>query len=356
MTEPHKREDTLFATNGAGLQQELIDVSIVIPVYNSQFTLRSLVEGIMNVFACMGKRVEIICVDDGSRDGSWDVLCELETELKAWRHGSFVSIQLMRNYGQHNACMCGFRHSRGQIVVTMDDDLQNPPEEIPKLLMGLEEQGLDLVYGTYLWKKHSRWRNLGSFIAHSFYRFVFHCSTDVTSFRGIRRQLLDSILIYNLNFTYIDGLLAWATERIGNVPVAHHSRSAGRSGYSLRKLLGHSLNLFTNFSLLPLQVVSLCGLSVAFIGLLFAMYYLGQTFLFNIEVPGYASTIIAILVLGGTQLLALGVMGEYIGRLHLNVNRKPQYIEREVLSGQPASSGEGLRVSSQGYPQKTAVS
>ena len=159
-----------------------------------------------------------------------------------------------------------------------------------------------------------------------------------------------------MNFTYIDGLLAWATERIGNVPVAHHSRSTGRSGYSLRKLLGHSLNLFTNFSLLPLQVVSLCGISVAFIGLLFAMYYLGQTFLLNIEVPGYASTIITILVLGGTQLLALGVMGEYIGRLHLNVNRKPQYMEREVLSGQPASSGEGLRVSSQGYPQKTAVS
>jgi undecaprenyl-phosphate 4-deoxy-4-formamido-L-arabinose transferase len=140
-----------------------------------------------------------------------------------------------------------------------------------------------------------------------------------------------AILAYDLNFTFVDGLLAWNTQRIGEVRVAHEPRTAGRSGYNLRRLILLALNLFTNFSLLPLQVVSGCGIAVSAIGFLLAFYYLTQALLSHIEVPGYASIIIAVLIIGGTQLLAVGIIGEYVGRLHLNVNRKPQFRVRLAL-------------------------
>jgi undecaprenyl-phosphate 4-deoxy-4-formamido-L-arabinose transferase len=230
--------------------------------------------------------------------------------------------------------MCGLRHAQGEYVITMDDDLQNPPEELPKLLAAIQAKGLDLVYGSYQSKEHRRWRNLGSALVNGFYRLVFKSGVTVTSFRIIRRQVLDSIFSYSLNYTFIDGLLAWNTQRIGQTPVEHHPRRAGRSGYSLSKLAVLALNLFTNFSLVPLQWISVCGLLSAGLGLLTSAYYLIQYLLARIELPGYASLITAILVLGGLQLTALGIMAEYLGRLHLNVNRKPQYVERQVVGGQ----------------------
>jgi undecaprenyl-phosphate 4-deoxy-4-formamido-L-arabinose transferase len=302
------------------------DVSVVVPVYRSEATLRPLLERLCSVLKGAGEDFEVVFVDDGSDDSSWQVLEQLQGEDPC-----VVAIQLMRNYGQHNALMAGFRRARGRVVVTMDDDLQHPPEEVPKLLGALRGRGLDLVYGSYDEKRHRPWRNLGSALVTGFYRRVFRCDVTITSFRAIRRELLATIFPYNLNFTFIDGLLAWNTRRIGEVPVAHQPRAHGRSGYSLWKLALLAMNLFTNFSLLPLQLVSGCGVLTAGLGLLTALYYLVQYFRDNILVPGYASIIIAILVLGGAQLLALGIMGEYLGRLHLNVNRKPQYFERRVL-------------------------
>lgn len=304
-----------------------IELSIVIPVYCSAKTLRPLVERLLPVLNAMAIRHEIIFVDDGSSDDSWNVLAELHAE----HPDSIVAIQMMRNFGQHNALMCGFRHARGHIVVTMDDDLQNPPSEIPKLLDKLHEGEYDVVYGQYAEKKHRPWRNIGSRCVNVFYRRVFGMDNTVTSFRIIQKKVIDSILSYNLNFTFVDGLLAWNTRRIGSVLVNHEPRLAGRSGYSMWKLLTLAINLFTNFSLLPLQIVSALGLLIAAGGSLLGIYYLILTLLHRIDVPGYASTIVTILMLGGCQLLALGIMGEYLGRLHLNVNRKPQYTERQVL-------------------------
>lgn len=248
----------------------------------------------------------------------------------------------MRNFGQHNALMCAFRHARGDFVVTMDDDLQNPPEEILKLIGAIRDSNLDLVYGTYAEKKHEAWRNIGSRLANAFYRVVFKSNHTVTAFRIIRRELLESIFPYDLNFTYIDGLLAWNTQRIGEVRVEHHARASGRSGYSWGKLLALALNLFTNFSLLPLQIVSALGFTVACGGFLGAIYYLLRYLFIGIPVPGYASTIVAVLSLGGAQLLSLGIIGEYLGRLHLNVNRKPQYVERCVLALAGSSLDAGV--------------
>lgn len=305
-----------------------MDLSIVIPVYRSAQTLDDLLGRLLPVLDGTGRSYEIVFVEDGSPDGSWHVLRELRERYP----DRIVAVQLMRNFGQHNALMCGFRQSRGDVVITMDDDLQNPPEEIPKLIEALHKNDWDLVYGQYGDKRHAGWRNLSSGIVNIFYRTVFRTGVTVTAFRAIRRPLLESTFSYNLNFTFIDGLLAWNTQRIGQVPVEHHERARGRSGYSLTKLAVLGLNLFTNFSLLPLQVVSVFGLATAVLGLCLAILYL-CLFLFSaITVPGYASTIIAILVLGGMQLVSLGIMGEYIGRLHLNVNRKPQYVVRQSLT------------------------
>lgn len=301
-------------------------LSVVIPVYRSEGTLNALYERLTAVLSKHGLSYELIFVEDGSPDSAWTVLEELaRTDLQ-----HVVAIRLMRNYGQHNALMCGFRYTRGEIVLTMDDDLQNPPEEIPKLVQHCVDGEYDLVYGRYEEKRHHAGRNLGSSLVNTFFRLVFRSDVTVTSFRAIRRELLEAILPYNLNFTFVDGLLAWNTQRIGHVVVEHHPRENGRSGYSLGKLLSLALNLFTNFSLLPLQVASATGLIAALVGMGTGGYYLVQALFRNIAVPGYASTIVAVMVLGGLQLLALGIIGEYIGRVHLNINRKPQYTVREV--------------------------
>ncbi len=309
-----------------------LDLSVVIPVYRSATTLPTMVNRLLAVLQDTGLRHEIILIDDGSPDDSWKELQDLHLEYP----NAIVAIQLMRNFGQHNALMCGLRHAHGRFVVTMDDDMQNLPEDIPKLLNAIQEGQSDLVYGEYIQKKHHLVRNLGSRLVYAFYRIVFRSTINPTSFRIIRQELLQSIMSYDLNFTFVDGLLAWNTQRVSTVRVEHRSRQKGTSGYSFAKLLTLALNMFTNFSLLPLQLVSLTGFVVALAGFICGFYYLLQFVTQRIAVPGYASMIIAILVLGGLQLLALGVIGEYLGRLHLNVNRKPQYTIRDSVGCEPS--------------------
>ena len=306
-----------------------IDLSIVIPVYNSANALESLLARLSKVMLSITSSYEIILVDDGSRDDSWAVI----QSLRGVYGVNLIAVQLMRNYGQHNTLMCGLGMVRGEYVVTMDDDLQNPPEEIPKLLAYIKLHDLDLVYGCPSTRNHAAWRNLGSNLVWHFYRTVFRNQVAPTPFRIMRHQLAKSVLFYDLNFTYLDGLLAWCTTRIAGVDVEHHPRAQGSSGYSLGKLLGLALNLYTNFSLIPLQVVSGLGFITAASGFLIGIYYLILYLASSIAVPGFASTIVAILILGGAQLLALGVIGEYLGRLHLNVNRKPQYVIRHFDYG-----------------------
>jgi undecaprenyl-phosphate 4-deoxy-4-formamido-L-arabinose transferase len=340
--------NTSNGTPENSVSQDAVDISVVVPVYHGATTLPALVPRVIDVLQKIGRSFEILLVDDGSKDGSWKVI----RELQATHPREVVAVQLMRNYGQHNALMAGFRLTRGALIVTMDEDLQHPPEEVPRLVEAIETQNLDLVYGTYDKKKHAGWRNLGSTLINWFYGFVFRLPVHPSAFRIIRRELLECIFSYSLNYTYIDGLLAWNSDRIGEIDVAHKERAGGQSGYSLTKLVLLALNLFTNFSLLPLQIVSFCGVTASVGGIVLAFYYLFK-FLFHASAtPGYASTIIVVLVLGGIQLLALGIMGEYIGRLHLNVNRKPQYSVRQVLSRHARSeeSGIGVRQPTVGRP------
>ena len=303
-----------------------LDISVVIPLYRSAPTVELLLRRVATVLASITSSYEIVLVEDCSPDDTWQAI-----ENARGVYGErVVAVQLMRNYGQHNALMCGLGLARGRVVVTMDDDLQNPPEEIPKLLARLEEGGFDLVYGSADVRQHAGWRNLGSALVWSFYRRVFGGRVTPTTYRAMRHELARSVLFYDLNFTYLDGLLAWCTTRIGEVTVAHDARAVGTSGYSMRKLLLLALNLYTNFSLLPLQLVSAIGLLAALGGFGLGAYYLVLYLAASISVPGFASIIVAVLVLGGIQLLALGVIGEYVGRMHLNVNRKPQFIVRQI--------------------------
>ena len=304
-----------------------IDLSVVVPVYYAEKTLDALVDRLSLVLNALGKSYEILLVDDGSRDESWRKIEQLNSNSPKTVFG----VRLTRNYGQHNATMCGLRHARGEIVVTLDDDLQNPPEEIPRLIQELEERSLDVVYGVYDKKQHSWWRNLGSGLVSLFYRWVFRIDAQISAFRAIRSSVAMRMTEYNLNFTYLDGLIAWNTDRIGNLFVQHAKRTSGQSGYSLGKLLSLAFNMFCNFSVLPLQMLFYSGLFIAGLSLSLGLGYLYLYFAGQITVAGYTSLMISILFMGGIQLIGIGLLGEYLGRLHISANRKPQYQERTFL-------------------------
>jgi len=303
-----------------------IKYSVVIPVYNSEVTLWQLCNRIFLVFENITDAFEIIFVDDGSVDDSWKKLEEIKEEKK----NKVKIIQLMRNFGQHNALMCGFGVAEGAFIITMDDDLQNPPEEIPKMISEIDK-GYDLVYGEYLSKKHSLFRNAGSEIIQLIYKKIFNVAGKLTAFRIMRKELLDSILKYEKNYVFIDGLLAWATGSIGYAAVTHSEREYNNSGYSFKKLLTLSVNMLTNFSIMPLQIASVLGIFFASVGFIMAMYFVGKKVFFGSPVQGYTSLMVVITFFSGIQLLTLGLVGEYIGRIHLNINKKPQYEIRKQL-------------------------
>ena len=300
-------------------------ISVVVPVFNSETTLKELTYRIIETLDTMKLDHEIIFVDDGSRDGSWEVLKAIKSE-----NDSVRIIRLMKNFGQHNALMCAFNHVTGEYIVTLDDDLQNPPEEIPKIYEKIVE-GYDIVYGEYTLKKHNKFRNLGSGAIQLFYRKIFNVKHNLTAFRIIHRRLIDAIISYNLNYTFIDGLIAWYTSNIGYVQVTHHARERNHSGYSLRKLLSLSLNMMTNFSLVPLQMASMLGISLSLFGFILALYFFVKKIIVGVPISGYTSLIISITIFSGVQLLTIGVIGEYLGRVHLNINKKPQYKIRENI-------------------------
>jgi undecaprenyl-phosphate 4-deoxy-4-formamido-L-arabinose transferase len=303
------------------------DLTIEIPVYGPPDALPELLQRIQPVATERGLSWEVLLVDDASPYGAWEVVERLVAE----HPGRVRAIQLMRNFGQHNALMCGLRHARGRYIVTMDDDGQHPPEEIPKLLDAMARSGADVVYGVPDRRKHPWWRNLGAWVVIRFFQWALQTRVVPSAFRLLRREVAEAVARYPYHFTHLDGLILWNTDRVVQVEVEHRPRQAGRSGYSFRKLVHLALNVFTNFSLLPLQVASVLGLVAAAGGLLLGMVYLVLWLAGQIAVPGYASTIVAILVLGGLQLLALGVLGEYLGRVHLNLNQRPQYTVRQIL-------------------------
>jgi glycosyltransferase involved in cell wall biosynthesis len=303
-----------------------IQYSVVIPVFRSSHILADLLEQLTCQMDKLGQLYEIIFIEDNGGDNSWEVLRALLPKYPRVR-----ILKMMRNFGQHNAIMCGFAHSKGEMVITMDDDLQNPPEEINKLIARINE-GYDIVYGVPIMKRHHPVRNIGSFLVRTLYKKIFGLLVDPTSFRIIRRKIVEGIVNYDKNFTYIEGLIAWHTTNVGEVGVRHDTREAGRSSYSVRKLFVLAMNMLTNFSIMPLQAVSALGLIFSTVGFSLTVAFLVKFLVWGVPVPGYTSIIIGITMFSGVQMLSLGLIGEYLGRIHLNINSKPQYFVSEDLS------------------------
>lgn len=275
----------------------MIEYSVIIPVYSSAATLEELMKRLVKVFSEITLDYEIIMIEDCGGDNSWEIMKDLNR-----KYSKLKIIKLTTNYGQHNAIMCGFNNAGGNYIITLDDDLQNPPEEIPKLINEIKK-GADVVYGIYETKKHSFFRNFGSNLIQCIYKKVFGLSNNFTSFRIIRKNILDLVINYKRNFTFIDGLIASYTKRIGTVSVNHKQRKDGKSGYSISKLALLSLNMVTNFSILPLRLIVFTGCVFSVTGFIISIYMVMKHLVRGIPVQGYTSIIVSITFFQAYSLL-----------------------------------------------------
>jgi glycosyltransferase involved in cell wall biosynthesis len=300
-------------TQGVGL-------SIVVPVYRGANTIGRLVAALAELRPVGG--LEVVLVNDGSPDNSGDVCRELVRTATI----PLIYIEHARNYGEHNAVMTGLRHARGAYVITMYDDLQNPPEEVVKLYDHARLGGWDVVYTRYAEKKHALWRNLGSHFANKIADLLLDKPKGMylSSFRCMSAMVVRAVARYRGPYPYVDGLIMEVTQRIDSVEVHHLPRVEGRSNYNLRRLVLLWLNLATSFSLAPLRVAVFAGALMALLGTIGAVLVIAEALITQATPSGWASTMTVILLVSGVQSLILGVLGEYVGRTFLSANGKPQ--------------------------------
>jgi glycosyltransferase involved in cell wall biosynthesis len=318
------------------------ELSIVVPVYNGSRTLPELVAALSALEVDGGH--EIVLVNDGSRDDSLAVCRELCKKSET----ALTVVNLARNFGEHNAVMAGLAHARGAFIVNVDDDLQNPPGEILRLHRYCRAQGHDVVYAWYATKHHSFFRNLGS-------RFTNRCADLVldkpkglylSSFRCMNAFTARSILSHAGPFPYIDGLITQVTQNLGRLEVEHLPRAEGRSEYTLTRLLRLYFSMLLNFSVAPLRVATAVGIVIGALGFLGCVAVVVEAISGGTP-QGWASTMAATLLLAGVQLTMLGLIGEYLGRLFLTVNGKPQFVIRDVERNERAG---GSRAAHSGAP------
>jgi len=309
--------------------QSEVELSVVIPVYNSSDSLPHLLEQLTRQLEELGRRYEVILVDDDSADRSWEVIKELAPE-----HPHLLAVRLMRNSGQAGATLCGLARARGEIVVTMDDDLQHPPDQLPKLLRTLETQPqIDCVFGCFAKKRHAAYRNLGSRILHWVNARAFGFPKDLrpSSFRAMRRSLALAILQHRSASPVILALVCRSTRRISSVRVDHAQRRAGKSNYSLSKQIRLALDDICNVSMLPLRVVSAVGAATCLLGVLLVAVVLLRYALGQITVPGWTTVVILVSFFSGIILLSLGIIGEYLARVLREVQGAAGELERERI-------------------------
>lgn len=300
--------------------------SVVIPVYRSAAALIDLYRRLVIVLEESTNSFEVIFVEDCGGDDSWAVIKEL-----AGRDSRVRGFRMSRNYGQHNALLCGIRKARNEIVITMDDDLQHPPEELPKLLEKLHE-GYDVVYGPPLSEQHGLLRNVASRMTKVALQNAMGAETaqKVSALRVFRTELRKAFEGYRSPSVNIDVLLTWATTRFAVAAVRHDPRMHGESNYTMRKLITHAFNMMTGFSTLPLQIASVMGFLFAFFGVVVATYVVLRFILYGSSVPGFPFLASIVAIFSGAQLLALGIIGEYLARMHFRTMDRPPYLVGEV--------------------------
>jgi glycosyltransferase involved in cell wall biosynthesis len=313
----NRRKDVNKYTGSTSLPS----ISVVVPVYCSEGTLPMLVERLQPVLAAQAREYEVILVSDGSPDRSWEIIEQLAANHQ-WVRG----IRLMRNYGQHNALLAGIRSARFEKIVTMDDDLQHPPEELPKLLAKLAE-GFDVVYGAPEQEHHGLLRDLASVITKLALQSAMGAETArlVSAWRAFHTHLRDAFASYHSPFVSIDVLLTWGTTKFGSVRMRHDVRKVGKSNYTFGKLVRHALNMMTGFSVLPLQLASIIGFGFTLFGIGVLLYVVGKYFISGTSVAGFPFLASIIAIFSGAQLFALGIIGEYLARMHFRMMDKPAY-------------------------------
>lgn len=303
-----------------------VDYSVVIPVYNSEKSLNELIYRIDKVFSSIKKKYEIVFVNDNSRDNSWEVLKNL-----AKKNNNIKLINLMKNFGQHNALMCGFNHVDGKYIITMDDDLQHPPEEILKLIKKINE-GYEVVYGQYLDKKHRFYRNIGSNFINLFMKKITGIKCKITAFRIISKNVIDKIIKFDNYNVVIEVCLSkvLSNRYINYCYVKHDKRKYGKTNYTFKKLFLLAFDTIFNFTIIPLRLSTYTGLFFSLFSFIIGIFYLYQYFMNQISVNGFTALILSITFFSGIILFVLGIIGEYIGRMYIGLNKKPQYIIKEM--------------------------
>lgn len=304
-----------------------IALTIVIPVYNSEHSIYNLVEQLVNSLT-QQYRLEVVLVNDNSSDRSEDVCILLHEKYR--KIVKFYS--LSKNFGEHSAVMAGLNKATGDYAVIMDDDFQNPLSEVVKLVNAISGTDYDVVYSFFEKKKHSLLRNMGSWFNDRVANIMLNKPKDLylSSFKVLNRFLINEIVQYRAPFPYIDGLILQITDKIGKVKVEHRERQEGRSGYTMKKLISLWLNMFTNFSILPLRCTVILGFTFALFGLALGVYSAIEKILNPSLLMGFTTIIVSISIFSGVQLIALGMLGEYTGRVFLSLNRKPQYIIKKT--------------------------
>ena len=305
-----------------------LDFSVVVPVYNSEPSLEELYARLAATFASMAKTFEIIFVDDGSRDGSLEVLRRLRESAP----GLVRVVSLYRNQGQHVALMCGFRYCRGDVIVTIDDDLQQYPEDIPAMMEVLD-QGYDAVFGAYRHKAHGLLQNLGSALVRKLNHRIFRPPQELhlSSYRLIRRGVVDHFKAARTAFPYISGLILSTTHRVANAPVRHQRRPSGRSGYTLSKLIRLSFNLLINYSAVPLKAIAWVGMGTSLIAFVVGAVFTVRQLLIGSAPVGWTSLAVLLSFFAGILFAMMFVVAEYLSRLLTEVSDRPSPPLREVL-------------------------
>jgi len=297
-----------------------MNVSVVVPVYNGSDTLPLLVDEVGQVLQGVTDEFELVLVNDGSPDQSWKVISGL-AQTHSWVRG----IDLMRNYGQHNATLCGIREARYEVIVIMDDDLQNPPREIPKLLKKLEE-GYDVVYGVARKRQQAWWKSLASVIVKRAIAYVMGLRTvrDIGAFKAFRADLRKSFEGFNSPDVLVDVLLSWGTTRFASVKVDEAPRTVGKSNYNLFKLIKVSLLVLTSYTTIPLRLASIVGFMFTLFGFGVLTYVLVTYFVAG-SIPGFSFLASSVTIFSGVQLFALGILGEYLARVFERTGGRPTY-------------------------------
>lgn len=304
-----------------------LSVSVVVPVFRAEQTINELHNRVVGALSDRKGGFELVLVEDSGGDRTWDAITGI-VEADSRVRG----VRLARNFGQHNALLCGIRVALGDVIVTLDDDLQNPPEEIPRLLAKLEE-GFDVVYGTPVEGRHGALRGMASRVTKLTLQGAMgaEAATKVSAFRAFRREVGNGFAEYRSPMVNIDVLLTWGTARFAAIEVRQDKRAAGESGYTVRKLVQHAFNMLTGFSTIPLQIASLAGFVFGLFGLAVLSYVLIRYLIDGSAVPGFSFLAATIAIFSGIQLFALGIIGEYLARVHFRTMDRPAFVVSETI-------------------------